>query len=325
MRPEIEKYETRKKWLNRAALTLGAPFLPLTLLERGMDRALSGAETLYDKIKGKLGRSSDLAKDAQDKSNAVALPPESPIEQRVARITERLKITNLGTTMQNPDAPFTNAFVRVSRFTDTDPATVAITFVGNPYISGMSPAAITGVIGHEIGHGFTSDNARKRIQIIRTAQSYTSLGIAAGVAPMVTGAWQDMGPDSLAVVSSALDIAPATLTQFVQALPPSAFLYSASAIALAIGYSMRHLSKLHSHSTEHLADLHGAEITSPAMAIAALEHLLPRYKKTSSLKAAWDKVAHPENSTHPDFAERITVIKKSFDISDAPKNTPQPF
>lgn len=331
MRPEIQHHETRKKWLERGIKTLAAPFQPLFMMERGIAWADKQFGQIYIKIKNALGLKSASSEQIHTsgirQESDVFLPAENPVAQKFIEIAGSIGVQASWAYVRDLDKPMTNAEMSAWDIGPGKQTKMGIVFYGNPEDSSIDPDAVIGTLGHEVGHTLTSSTCQFENLIKKSNRMYSKLAWATASLGALSHYLKTADETTFVNIADMALLTPIQLAQVLQSMPPSMLLYSCSAIALATGYSMRYMQSKHSMSTEHLCDLHGSELTSPENTIKSLQrnkHIRKFVQERSTilerLKIAWEDAIHPENNTHPSQDDRISLIRKSFNMTNDASN-----
>lgn len=315
MRPEIQKYATRQKWIYRAAQILAAPLQPYFMAKRGVEWATNEISKLHRQIKEKLGWHTEPEEAVPD-TDRILLPQEHPITQAVTKVASLAGVKNYGTYIEFPQDDLINGRMRDIPKSREQEAGLQILFTGHPLSNEGAPEIMMGVIGHEVAHTLTPDPIKIRILSEQSKNVYSHLALSGLAVAATTKYLKTTDSESFLQVTSALQIEPLQLAHILQATPSYDLLAGASVIALAVGYSMQHLSRWHSHSIEYLCDLRGAELTSPKETLASLEHIQGSQEASNKniLRSIWDKIASPLEDTHPNIKNRIALIRKAFNV-----------
>lgn len=323
MHPDIKRYENKKKLLSAAITVLNLPAWPSMLY----DKTLGEGRIYLSKLQQKLdnqGNSGFLGKILSSLSpgRATEKPPHQsplPFDHPLVNIANALaEKDNIFPLLYMSDDPeFHNASVFEFRASNGQRA-ASITLNGNPLLLENGEAIARGIIAHELGHLSTSMGPSSR-HLMNTTSKYGVMAAACGALGLANDHIKAIDLDS---VLEAAQLPPHFFDQaesLIRLASNQPLMLGAAAGFMALAAALPRLGRSHSHATEHIADLHGAELTSPEDSIATMEYLKTLRDKQSGLKQIWNKAirtAIPFLDTHPSNEKRIKVLKNAFNLKD---------
>lgn len=321
MRPEIEALEKKKTFLHIALNAVNLPSWPNMVRDQIVLQARILAHRVKTRFQEDTGNSAfrGQAPAAEEETDPVLLPDDHPLVTMAQEIAAKDGI--LPIIYLNQDDAFHNAMVSPLR-TEEGQDVASIIFDGNPLLAKNGEAITRGVLGHEIAHLSTSMNSVSKKYLMNTTSSYALLAQITGFFGLAHDKIKTLDVDRVIEAVQLPGHAHGQVEMLLNTVASQPLMLGAAAGFAALAVAVPRMARSHSHATEHIADLHGAELTSPEDAIALMEHLKAQNppEQKSSLKAIWDRVAkasiyRPFDDTHPNYDERIRVLKESFNMT----------
>lgn len=305
MQQEIDRLERKKtlSWVGLVALS--APVFPFVLLDKGLDLL----SDLYGRLKVHLpGFSTPIRGILFDANNPdPAVYSQHPLRKIVDEMSQKEGVSPNHVWMYEQNKSLSNAYVCIF---NENQKNFDLTFVGNPLNSKNGEEIARGVIGHELGHLKTTNGKGFTNWALNTASTYSLISSATAALGIIV---HKPVIDHLLSMSASPKMA--MMGEAALTLSPHSPLFLTTALCTAtLAYATKNLIMQYSHATEHIADIHGAAMTSPETAIKTLEYFSAQ-KEPLSLRDVFYKAIYPERNTHPASSKRISLLKDTFKIS----------
>lgn len=328
--PVLKQLETKKAALKTAMMVTTSPF---ALIDAIAMPAADLTWRLWSKLKSAFQSSANIP----PPNNVQVLAPEHPLAKLVHDMAAAQGATVTNICLCDDEKGFKNTVIYTH-----DSTHVSLTFKGNPLKEENGEALARGIIGHELGHLHADGHKDHEAYFpVRTAAAtYRDFGTQASVL-----AGMKMHETEIISALSTLPepyTAPPVeqvATTLLQVLPESPLLVGIAGTLFGLSVANAHLHRCFRHTMEFIADIRGAEISSPQAMIAVQNFFKENPRETSaekekpslsSLLSHWERactragsIALPSLSdTHPAMEARIDMLNRAFPDAAAGHSAP---